>query len=386
MDNVNFIDEVNIVNKKVLLRVDFNVPISNGSVTNGIKIQQSLPTLKFLLANKNRLIIISHLKNPENRTVEYSLAPVIKKLQKYLPEYKIDLVNDFTNADKNIFEKQTNSQILLLENIRFYPQEKTQDMEFAKQLASLGEVYVNDAFGVCHRSDTSITVIPKLLPSYGGLLLKKEIKSISQIINDPKKPFVAILGGSKISTKLHLLDKLIGLADYLLLGGGLANTLLAAQEHEVGTSLYEASEKQHSLNLINLGVEKNTKLIFPVDVVTEKNEVKNINEVSSEDKIVDIGPKTQLEFTDIIEQANTIVWNGPMGYFEDQRFKKGTDAICKAIVNNNHTTSIVGGGETITALENQENIEKITHISTGGGAMLEFIEKGTLPGIEALKR
>lgn len=387
MTNIRFIDEVEITRQKILLRVDFNVPFtSDFTVANDLKIQQSLPTMKLLLEKDNKLILISHLKNPKSRNPEYSLSPVSQHLKKYLPNYQTLLIDDFINNDKSVFSNQTDRQILMLENIRYYPEEKTQDLEFAKKLADLANIYVNDAFGVCHRNDTSIVTLPQILPSYGGLLLKKEIQSISQTIDNPQKPFVVIIGGAKISTKLHLLEKLINVADYLLLGGGLANTLLFTQGFEVGTSIYEVSQKEHSLNLIGLATQKNTKLIIPSDVVTEKNEVKKVNEISVEDKILDIGPKTQHMFAKIINSANTIIWNGPMGYFEDERFKKGTEAICNAIVQNQHARSIVGGGETITALAGEKDIEKITHISTGGGAMLELIENGTLPGIEALKQ
>ncbi|QQG44447.1 MAG: phosphoglycerate kinase [Candidatus Roizmanbacteria bacterium] len=384
---IKFIDEAEIINRKILLRVDFNVSFNpDHTIADDLRIRQALPTINYLLNHQYKLILISHLGNPKNRDSQYSLQPVANRLQTFLPNYEIKLINDLSEESKNIIQNQQENQIFILENIRFYPEEKNNDLEFAKKLALLGEIFINDAFSVCHRTDASIITLPKLLPSYGGLLLKKEIKEISKIIKNPKKPFVAIIGGAKISTKIPLLYKLIGLADYVLIGGGIANTFLSAQGYDIGTSITEESKKEDSKNLIELASQKNTKLLLPIDVVVEKNnQIKKIYEVLSEDKIMDIGPDTQEQFKDIIVQAKTIIWNGPMGFFENPLFKKGTDSVFQAITENKETTSIIGGGDTTVAISRQEKLSQIGYISTGGGAMLSFIEKGTLPGIEALK-
>ena len=392
--HIHFIDEELIAGKRVLVRVDFNVSLTEAfTIADDARIQQSLPTIRALLQNQNRLILISHLGRPKGKDLTYSLRGVERDLKQYLSEYEIILVDDFVTADKSIFETQKPNQVFILENIRFYPQEKENDEEFAKKLASLADVFVNDAFGVCHRSDASVVGIAKFIPTYGGLLLKKEIQMISKIVTNPKKPFVAILGGIKISTKIQFIDKLMELADYLLVGGGIANTLLTAQGYNVGTSFLEVGTLEAAKKILEKAKEKNTVIVLPKDVVTAPlkdsqtgDEVYKIDRVPPDRMILDIGPETQAEFASIIGKANTIVWNGPLGYMENPQFKRGTDFIYYSIADNDRATSIVGGGDTLAAVSKKEHLEKITHISTGGGAMLEFIEKGTLPGMDALKR
>ncbi|MEK9169357.1 MAG: phosphoglycerate kinase [Patescibacteria group bacterium] len=392
MKKITYIDEVEIKNKQILIRVDFDVSLNpDYSIANDVRIKQNLPTLKYLLKNKNRLICVAKLNRPKTRDPKHSLKPVVKRLQEYLPNYKIILIDDFLTCDQKVFKEQKEKEILVLENIRFYQKEKDYSTIFAKQLSSLANIYVNDAFAVSHRSDTSVIGPPKFIPSYGGLLLKKELAIISKAINKPKKPIVAIIGGAKVSTKIGLINKLMKAVDYLIIGGGLANTFVSAQGHEIGTSFCEYEAVQQARKLLSLAKKGRALIVLPVDAVVAKtkndkeHEVKKINNISSEESIFDIGPETKAKIGCILAKAKTIIWNGPVGYFENSAFKEGTDFIYYSITQNTDAVSIVGGGDTLAAISKKEYLDKITHISTGGGAMLEFIEKGTLPGIEALK-
>ncbi len=392
MSKITYIDETEIKNKKVLLRVDFNVSLNpDYSIADDARIKQTLPTINYLIQNRNKLIIVSHLDRPKSRDPKLSLKSVVDDLKKYLPDIKITLVDDFLlSVNKILFEKQTEKEILVLENIRFYPQEERNDPEFSKQLANLADVFVNDAFAVSNRSHASIVGIAKIIPSYGGLLLKKEIVTISEAIENPQKPFVAIVGGAKISTKIGLINKLTEIADDLIVGGGLANTFLAAQGFSVGKSLCDRENLDSVRRLFFLAAEKHTVIHLPVDVVVgypDKNEttIKTVEEIPNDMQILDVGPVTLARYGSLVAKAKTIVWNGPLGYIENPSFRRGTDFIFYAVAENSDAISIVGGGDTIAAISKEEYIDKITHISTGGGAMLEFIEKGTLPGIEVLK-
>lgn len=386
---MKFVDEVEIKNKTVLLRVDFNVSLNpNHSIADDARIKQSLPTIELLLKNHNKLILIAHLGEPEKRNAADSLIRVKNRLHEYLPKHKITFVEDFLkNPD---IATLNDGDIVMLENIRFYPGEQENDPEFAKELAALGEIYINDAFSVSHRKAASIVGLPKLLPSYGGLLLKKEVEMLDKIMKHPKKPFVAIMGGKKITTKIKFINKLITVADYLLLGGGLANTFLVAEGNRLGDSLVSDQDIKVAKQILSHAKKENTKLILPKDAVvgeslsSKTSIVKKVDEIKADDQILDIGPETEAEFGAIIDDAATIVWNGPVGYMENPVFKRGTDFLYYSITENSTAISVVGGGDTLSAIDNKEYLDKITHISTGGGAMLEFIENGTLPGIEAL--
>lgn len=389
---MKFIDEVDITHKTILLRVDFNVSLNpNHSIADDARIRQSLPTIEYLLKQHNKLVIIAHFGEPEKRNPADSLMRIARKLPLYLPHHKILFVEDFLENQRKL-QEQTENDIVLLENIRFYPGETANNPEFARRLATLGQVYVNDAFSVCHRKHTSIVGLPALLPSFGGLLLKKEITMLDKIISHPQKPFVAIIGGKKITTKIQFINKLTTIADYLLLGGGLANTFLAATGEEMGESLIGKDEVSLAKRILALAKKENTQIVLPKDVVVAKDRHGNISEVVKTDgipkreEILDIGPETQADFGVIIDKAKTIVWNGPVGYMENPVFKRGTDFLYYAITQNSDAISVVGGGDTLAAIAKKEYLNKITHISTGGGAMLEFIENGTLPGIEALKK
>jgi len=395
MAKIKYIDEVNITGKKVLLRLDLNVSLNpDFSIADDARIQQSLPSIKYLLQNKNRLILVSHLDRPKKRDPKYSLQVVVDSLKKYLPEYEIILVDDFlSHKNYQLFADQKENQILVLENIRFYHEEKKNSPEFNFKLSSLADIYVNDAFGVSHRADSSVVGVPHTgIPAYGGLLLKKEVQMILKIIQKPKHPVLAIIGGAKISTKINLIGKLVENANNVIVGGGLANTFLAAQGFNIGKSLYEHEQLDNARRMFFMAAQKHTTITLPLDVVVASSEnatvgkVKKLYEVIADDIILDIGPETQAKFGAIIAKSKTIVWNGPVGYFENVNFRRGTDFIFYSIAQNQDCITIVGGGDTISAISKKEYLDKITHISTGGGAMLEFIEKGTLPGLEALKR
>jgi phosphoglycerate kinase len=392
---IKYIDQVKIANKRVLLRVDFNISLlKNGSgIANDTRIRQALPTIKHLLENKNKLILISHLGRPLKRDLRLSLKIVAKRLGLLLPKYKVKLITDFRNpADKQIINKQKQNEIFLLENIRFYPEEGKNNPKFVKELSELGDVYVNDAFGVSHRVCGSIVGLPKHLPAYGGLLLKKEIMMIDKLTKHAKRPIVAIVGGVKVSTKIHILNKLCQLADYLLIGGGLANTILASRGYELGKSIFDYEDLREAQHLSFMVELKKTKVILPVDAVVglpdvrdKPGEVRSINDLPLNKYVLDIGPATQALFSTYINKAKTIIWNGPMGYFENPSYRNGTDFIFFAITNNRNASSLVGGGDTLAAISQKKYLSKITHLSSGGGAMLKYIETGTLPGIEVLK-
>lgn len=394
MHTISYIDKKDFKNKRILLRVDFNVTLTDKfKIADDERIRSSLPTIKKLMKN-NRLILTAHLNRPTKRDKKHSLAVVVRRLREYLPGVKITLVDDFLDdKGKKMLESQKNGEILFLENIRFYKGEEENDLEFSTRLSEIADVYVNDAFGVAHRASSSVVGVAKLLPSYAGLLLQKEIRVIGDLLNNPDHPLVAIIGGSKVSTKFELLHKLTKVADTLILGGGIANTFLAAKGLPIGKSLAEKNMEKEVKQIISEAKKHGTEIILPEDVaVGDKKDnttgtiVRKVEGVRSSDVILDVGPETMAQYAKIIGSAKTVVWNGPVGYIENEQFSRGTDFLYYCIAHNDHLTSIVGGGDTIAAISKKEYLDNITHISTGGGAMLEFIEKGTLPGIEALKR
>lgn len=396
MSDIQYIDSVEIKDKRVLLRVDFNVSLNPNYLTiaDDARIKQAIPTIQYLLKNGNKLILVSHLGRPKGKPdPKYSMKIVCNQLQEYFPDNPITLINDFITEPESTFQHQQKDELFVLENSRFYPGEKENNPEFAKKMAQLAEVFVNDAFGVSHREDASVVGVTKFLPSYGGLLLKREIEMLSKALHKPEKPFVAAIGGAKIETKINVLDRMMELADHLIIGGALANTFLYAQGIDVGASLVEKDKKDLAQKLLFKAAQNDTAVILPSDCVVGKPDelevgglVCKVTEVPKDKQILDIGPETKARIGTIIAKARTIVWNGPVGYFENIHFRQGTDFMYYAITNNPDAVSIVGGGDTLTAISKKEYLDKITHISTGGGAMLEFIEKGTLPGIEALRK
>lgn len=392
---ISYIDQNTISHKRVLMRVDFNVSLNpDHTISNDERIRKALPTIEHLLSHQNRLILVSHLGRPKGqRNPDLSMQVVVDKLKEYIPDKNIVLIPDFLSEPPERFQNQDQGEILVLENIRYYPEEKKNDDAFSQKLAKLGDVYVNDAFGVSHRAHASVVGVTKYIDSYGGLLLKKEVEMIGRVIENPQKPVVAILGGAKISSKINLIDRLTEIADHMILGGGIANTFLSAQDYEIGKSISEYEEMENARRLLFHAVQKNTHILFPSDAVVSKsteennpNKVVQIEHVPEDSYILDIGPESQAQFGAVIAQARTIIWNGPVGLFEKQAYRRGTDFIYYAITQNELATSVVGGGDTLAAISKKEYLDKITHISTGGGAMLEFIEKGTLPGIDALMK
>lgn len=384
---IAYIDDVSIINKKVLARVDFNVSLTDGlTISDDARIRQSLPTIQHIIKNHDKLILMSHLDRPKKRDPRYSLGIVARHLQKLISSHKVILVDDFLSKEgKAMLTGQKHNEIMMLENTRFYEGEEKNDRGFSKQLGSLADVFVNDAFGSSHRSHASVVGVARFLPSFGGLLLRKEVEMIEKVVKHPQRPFVAILGGAKVSTKIGVVKKLKAITDSLLIGGGMANTFFRSFGYEIGKSLYERK-------CVTWAKKLRKDVVLPSDVVVgmiedEKSagEVRRVDDAPYNAQILDIGPETESRFGAIIARAKTIVWSGPMGYFENPNFRRGTDFIYYAIAQNQDAFSIVGGGDTIAAISKKEHLERITHISTGGGAMLEFIEKGTLPGIDALR-
>lgn len=393
LHDIKTFQKKSITNSTVLLRVDFNVALTpKRHIADDARIIQALPTIRPLLQDNNKLIIVSHLDRPKKRDPKCSLSIVAERLQGFLHNYNVCVIDDFqSEKDQARLKLQQPWEVFMLENIRFYEGEQKNDSDFAKQLASLADVYVNDAFGVCHRNDASVVGIPKFIPSYAGLLLAKEIRAISNLMNGAQKPITAIIGGAKISTKIAFLSKLIDLAEYVLLGGGIAHTFLLAQNKHIGNSLVEKDQVQLAQQLLEYAATKKTTILLPVDAVGRDNtsdgkvKVYNMKDIPETFTIYDIGPETQAQYAHVISKSKTIVWNGPVGYCEDEEFTRGTDFLYYTIAHTNDAFSLVGGGDTIAAISKKAYLNKITHISTGGGAMLEFIEKSTLPGIEALR-
>jgi len=378
-----------IKNKKVFLRVDFNVPISGNKIKEDFKIKQSLETINFLLKNNCQIILASHLGQPNNGfEARYSLSPIAKYLSKILKEkiFFLDFKNfsDFKNIREKI-NKNKEIKIFLLDNLRFYPGEERDCKRLGKSLASLADVYINDAFAVSHRANSSVSSIRLKKPSFMGFLLEKEIINLNRILK-PKKPFVVIMGGSKISTKIPIIKKLYNKSNFILLGGALANNFFLAKGFNIGKSLIDSSGDKIIKEFLN-----SKKIILPIDVKVLSGGVKNkkisnkiISEISDNDIILDIGVKTIDLFSQYISKAQTIVWNGPMGKFEDVDFKKGTIAIAGdiAIRSRGRAFGVAGGGETVEALNLSKKKKYMDWVSTGGGAMLSYLSGGEMPGIK----
>lgn len=392
MSDITYIDQVEIKNKRVLMRVDYNVSFKkdgSGKINDDTRIKNSLPTLQMLLKNGNKLILMSHLGKPKGRDMSFSMKPVADRLQEYMTGYQIVLVDDF-HTQKELFAKQTEKEIYVLENTRFYEGEKKNDPLFSRELASLADVFVSDAFGSVHRAHASVVGVAAYLPSYGGLLLKSEVEMIRKAIEAPQRPVVAIIAGAKISSKIGLIEKLMSLADFVLIGGAMTNNFLKAKGLEIGKGLIEEDFVAEAKRLLEI---QPNKLVLPVDrrIGSQTDTatiplIKKIEDIGVNDETLDIGPETEKLFADIISRAKTIIWNGPVGYFENPQFEKGSLAIFHAIAANENAISVLGGGDTLSVIKGQSERAKITHISTGGGAMLELIEKGTLPGLDALKK
>lgn len=383
--------DAKIEGKRVLVRVDFNVPLtSDGKVVSDARIIETIPTIELLLKKHATVILVSHLGRPDGKVdPKYSMAPVAKRLE-YLLKKKVHLLPDFWKAQgAQMVQKLSKGSVVLCENVRYHIGEEQNDLGFARRLAALGEAYVNDAFGTAHRAHASTVGITNYLPSYAGLLMEKEVHMIGKAITKPKRPLLVIIGGGKTPEKIRVIDRLLEIADTIYLGGAIANTFFATWGISVGVSRVDHEMIEMARQVLWKATRVHCQLMLPSDVVVTngtretKPFVLPYNEVPGSLGIFDIGPGSIKELEAHIASAKTIMWNGPMGMYEDERFVQGTEATLAAIVKG-HAESVVGGGDTISMI-NDKTLAKISHVSTGGGAMLEFLEKGTLPGIEALK-
>lgn len=386
------VKDIDLKGKKIFVRCDFNVPMDeNQNITDTRRIVAALPTIKYLIDQNCKIILSSHLGRPKGEfKPEFSLAPVAKELSKLLGQEVImakDVIGEETKALANSLKE---GQVMLLENVRFHREETDNDPEFAKELASMAEIFVNDAFGSAHRAHASTEGIAHYLPSVSGFLIEKELKFLGEALDNPERPFIAMLGGAKVSDKIGIIDNLIEKVDTLIIGGGMAYTFFKAQGYEIGNSLCELDKCELALQLIEKAKNKGVKLILPVDIKIGKEfkpdtESKTVawTEIPEGWEGFDIGEKTIEIFKKELESAKTIVWNGPLGVFEFDQFANGTNSIAQVLAESNATT-IIGGGDSAAALEKAGLADKITHISTGGGASLEFLEGKKLPGIECL--
>lgn len=386
--NKKTVRDVDVRGKRVLVRVDFNVPLAEGKVTDDTRIRAALPTIRYLIDQGARVILMSHLGRPKGQVKEeLRLAPVAVRLGELLGQPVLtadDCVGPQVQAK---VEGLKPGQVLLLENTRFHEEETKNDLEFAHQLAALGDVFVNDAFGAVHRAHASTEGIAHYLPAVAGFLLEKEITFLGKALESPERPFAAILGGAKISDKIGVIENLLGKVDVLLIGGGMANTFFKAQGYDVGESLVEDESLDTARDML---ARAGGKLVLPVDAVVAdafsadaQSKVVEVNAVPAGWRILDIGPKTVDLFKEKLAGAKTVVWNGPMGVFEFPRFATGTVEIAKAVADLEAMT-IIGGGDSVAAVEQAGLADKMSHISTGGGASLEFLEGKALPGITAL--
>lgn len=383
------IRDIDVKGKRVLVRVDFNVPLSDGKVSDDTRIKAALPTINYLLENGASVILCSHLGRPKDGpNPEYSLKPIASHLEDLLGK-KVGFSDDCIGPHtQQLVNKLTSGEILLLENTRFHSEEKKNDPKMAQQLAALADIYVNDAFGSAHRAHASTEGVAHLLPAVAGFLMEKEIQYLGRAIENPKRPFVAILGGAKVSDKIGVINNLLLKADSILIGGGMANTFFKAQGYPVGDSLVEDDVLETARTLLNNGGEK---LRLPIDVViadafdnNAKTKIIDVGPVEAGWRILDIGPQTIDVYSKVVQGAGTVVWNGPMGVFEMPVFAKGTFEIASTVAKSN-AISIIGGGDSAAAIEKAGLTGNISHVSTGGGASLEMLEGIELPGLAALQ-
>lgn len=376
--------------KTVLVTVDFNISLSNGIIANDTRIREALPTISYLVKSGAKVLLASHLGRPKGRVEpSLSLRPVSLQLEKLIGK-PVRLIESFWEPDaKKRIDQFGPDEVIMLENIRFHLGDEANDRKFSKHLASFADYFVNDAFGASHRVHASTVGVAEYLPSYAGLLLAKEIAMLSESLEQPKRPLVVFIGGAKTPEKINVISRILDIADTVALGGAVANTFLAAWGYGTGQSLVDHEMVEMARVVFWKATRKHAALLLPSDVVVADRERKEIprtspyTDVSNQDAIFDIGPETILHYQSHVAAAKTIIWNGPMGLYEDKRFKKGTDALLKSI-STSGVTSIIGGGDTLTSIHSPESLRGITHVSTGGSAMLEFMEKGTLPGIEVL--
>lgn len=392
--NKKTIKDVNVEGKRVFVRCDFNVPLdAEGNITDDNRIRAALPTIKYLLDHGAKVVLASHLGRPKNGPEEkYSLKPVAKRLNELL-DGKVTMANDVIGEDAQAkVAALKNGEAVLLENVRFHKEEEKNDPEFAKKLAAFADIYVNDAFGTAHRAHASTEGISHFVKtSVAGFLIEKELEIMGGALNNPKRPFVAILGGAKVSDKIGVINNLLEKVDKLLIGGAMAYTFIVAKGGKVGKSMLETDKVDLAKELLEKAAAKGVELYLPVDTVIAKefkadaeSKVCPTMEIPDEWEGLDIGPKTAEIFADVIKSAKTVIWNGPMGVFEFPKFAVGTKAVAQALADNPEATTIIGGGDSAAAIEQLGYADKVTHISTGGGASLEYLEGKVLPGIACL--
>ena len=386
--------DVELNGVKVLCRCDFNVPMKDGEITDDFRIVAALPTIKYLIENKACVILMSHMGKPKGEPKpELSLVPVARRLEELLGQ-KVKFAACPTVIDDEVRAMAANLQpgeVMLLENTRYRAEETKSEEPFTGELASLGELFVNDAFGTAHRDHSSTAGIARYLPTVSGFLIEKEVKFLGDALESPERPLLAILGGAKVETKIPVMENLLGKVDQILIGGGMSYTFFKAQGYEIGKSLLDADSIEFTKEILAKAKDAGVEILLPVDTVcTDDFEANNVVEVHDSDKIpadmmgMDIGPKTIAKYQEVIANAKTIVWNGPMGVFENPKFEAGTKAIAQALADSDATT-IIGGGDSAAAVEQFGLKDKMTHVSTGGGASMEFLEGRDLPGIACIE-
>ncbi len=395
MIKINKLDEsLSIEGKRALLRVDFNVPINDGTITEDSRIEKVLPTIKFLINKKAKIIIIAHLGRPKGKIVPgLTLKPIAKKLSSYLNQDVVFLNESIGSLAIQNSKKISNGKILLLENIRFYKEEELNSASFAKELSKIGDIYINEAFPCSHRTHASVCEITKHIDSFAGKQLLEEISAIKMLTDNAKKPITCIIGGSKISTKSGILINLIKKMQNIVIVGAMANTFLKYKGYNIGQSIFEKNQENLIENIIQQSKKNNCNLILPEDVITSKNHnskgvLKNLDQISDNNLILDIGEKTLQNIFKVIDKSKTVLWNGPAGYFEIDEFSIGSKKIANKISNNTKTKSLIsiaGGGDTVAAINKFKCSNGFTYLSTAGGAFLELLEGKMLPGIKALE-
>ena len=390
--NKKTLKDVDVKGKRVFCRVDFNVPMQEGKITDETRIRAAIPTIQYLIDQGAKVILASHFGRPKGKVVEeMRLTPVGVRLSELLGKNVQKADEAYGDSVKSIIETMNEGDVLLLENVRFYPGEEKNDSELAKSFAELADVYVNDAFGAAHRAHASTEGIAHHLPAVSGLLMEKELDVLGKALSNPERPFTAIIGGAKVKDKIGVIENLLEKVDNLIIGGGLAYTFIKAQGHEIGKSLLEADKIDLANSFIEKAKEKGVNFYMPVDAIVadDFSGDANIKEVAIEEipadwEALDIGPKTREIYRDVIQKSKLVIWNGPMGVFEIDAFAGGTKAVAEALAEAEGTYSVIGGGDSAAAVEKFNLAEKMSHISTGGGASLEFMEGKELPGVVAL--
>jgi len=393
MDSIQS-NKINLNKKKILLRLDLNVPLKNGKITDTNRIDKVIPTIQFLLKKNSKIIIVSHVGRPKGKNISYlSLKPVCEIISKKIGQKVFFIDKNLETLSKEDMFKNDKENIVMLENIRFYEGEEKNDKEFGKKLASFAEIYVNDAFSCSHRSHASVVQIPNLLPSFCGLQMNSEINALKKITSQIEKPITCIIGGSKISTKIDVINNLIKKFDNIVFVGGMANTILKFQGIKIGKSMHEENCDSIIRSIFSYSKEFGCKILLPKDVITSKDldgkgSLKSLDKIEENDMTLDIGPLTIKEINKIIDISKTVLWNGPAGYFENPNFEKGSLEIAKKISKNtkeNKIYSVAGGGDTVAVINKYKMMEGFNFVSTAGGAFLEFLEGKVLPGIKALE-